>query len=77
VQSSFPSAFPRAANHWHPGDELNEVQAFLLTQNAPLGFVALAAHNPPSKDVASSYDFPCAQLARPRPRLRLIKGGRK
>lgn len=77
MQSSIPPSFPRAANHWHPGDALNERQAFLITQNAPLGFVALAADNPPHADAAREYDFPLAALARPRARLRLLRGGRK
>jgi hypothetical protein len=75
VNSSIPPAMRRKS--WRPGDELNEKQAFLITQNAPLRMVALAADAPPTPDVASSFDFPQARLARPRPRLRLIRGGRR
>jgi hypothetical protein len=77
VHSSIPPAFPRAANHWHPGDELNDEQAFLLTLNASLSTVALAAYNPPDNDTALGYAFPVATIARPRAALRLIRGGRK
>lgn len=62
---------------WRPGDELNDKQAFLITQNAPLRSIALAADHPPSVDTACEYDFPMARLARPRAPLRLIRGGRR
>ena len=76
MKSSFPPAFPRAS-YWQPGDPLNDKQALLLTLNAPLSFVALAADEPPSADVASTYAFPVARMARPRPALRLIRGGKR
>jgi len=76
VNSSIPPAMRRTKS-WRPGDELNDKQAFLLTQNASLYTVALAADAPPKPDVASSFDFPQARLARPRPRLRLLRGGRR
>lgn len=77
VNSSIPPALSRCPSSWRPGDQLNEKQAFLLTQNAPLCVVALAADVPPSPDAAFELDFPQARLARPRARLRLIRGGRR
>lgn len=81
MHSSIPPAFlsapPSGPRPWRPGDALNDRQALLLTQNAPLAMVALAADHPPSADQASLYVFPSAPPVRPRPALRLIRGGRK
>lgn len=45
-----------ANDPWKPGDEMNDVQRLLATKGLPYSAIAKVADNPPTDEIANTYD---------------------